>query len=99
MQNPIDMVWDDGTKMKMLFQQGGTEVPSKGKRAPGAAYRQYPKALTASSGGVELGKYIRNRMGLPTSHVITYRDLRKYGRDYVTLTLTASGNHELDFHP
>lgn len=99
MQNPIVMTWDDGTKMTMLFQQGGTEVPSKGKRAPGAAYRQYPKALTASSGGEELGKYLRARMGLPSSHVVTYNDLRKYGRDYVTLTLTAAGNYELDFNP
>ncbi len=99
MQNPIVMTWDDGTKMTMLFQQGGTEVPSKGKRAPGAAYRQYPKALTASSGGEELGIYLRNRMGLPTSAVITYKDLRNYGRDYVTLTLTAAGNYELDFNP
>ena len=97
MQSPIDMIWDDGTKMTMLFQQGGVEVPSKGKRTSGSAYRQYPKALTASSGGVELGTYLRNRMGLTPDHEISYDDLRAYGRDYVTLTLTKSGEYELDF--
>jgi len=97
MQKPIEMIWDDGTKMTMLFQQRGVEVPPKGKRVPGSAYRQYPKALTASSGGVELGKYLRNRMNLPHDKEITYDDLRTYGRDYVTLTLTKAGEYELDF--
>lgn len=97
MQSPIDMIWDDGTKMIMLFQQGGVEVPSKGKRTASSAYRQYPKALTANTGGVELGTYLRNRMGLTPDHEITYDDLRAYGRDYVTLTLTKAGEYELDF--
>jgi hypothetical protein len=97
MQRPIDMIWDDGTKMKMLFQQGGTEIPSKAKRAPGEAYRQYPKALTSNSGGSELGTYLRRRMDLPSDATVTYNDLRAYGRDYVTLTLTNAGIYELDF--
>lgn len=98
MQNPIDMTWDDGTKMTMVFQQGGVEVPSRSNRAPGAAYRQYPKALTSNSGGEELGIYLRKRLGLPSDAVVTYNDLRTYGRDYVTLTLTNAGNYELDFN-
>ncbi len=97
MQSPINMTWDDGTIMLMLFQQGGIEVPSKSKRNPGDAYRQYPKALTTSSGGEELGTYIRNRLGLSADKIVTYDHLRKYGRDYVTLTLTSAGNYELDF--
>ncbi len=98
MQNPINMTWDDGTKMTMIFQQGGVEIPSKSKRNPGDAYRQYPKALTSNSGGIELGVYIRKRLGLPPDATVTYDHLRKYGRDYVTLTLTNDGNYELDFH-
>lgn len=98
MQSPIDMIWDDGTVMKMLFQQGGSEIPPKGKRAPGAAYRQYPKALTSNSGGGELGSYLRRRLGLPSDVTVTYNDLRAYGRDYVTLTLTNAGIYELDFN-
>lgn len=97
MQNPIEVTWDDLTIMKMVFQQIGVEIPSKAKRAPGDAYRQYPKALTSNSGGEELGIYLRNRLGLRSNAVVTYKDLRKYGRDYVTLTLTAAGNYELDF--
>lgn len=99
MQSPIDVIWDDGTQMKMIFQQGGPEVPSRRFRAPGAPYRVYPKALTANSGGVELGVYFRKRLGLPNNAIITYNDLRKYGRDYVTLTLTNSGNYEINFQP
>lgn len=98
MQSPFDVIWDDGTVMKMVFQQGGPQIPSPSKRAPGDPYRIYPKALTANSGGTELGVYLRNRMGLPTTKTITYKDLRTYGRDYVTLTLSNSGNYELDFH-
>lgn len=97
MQSPIDMTWDDSTTMKMLFQQGGSQVPSKGKRAAGDPYRVYPKGLTADSGGVELGIYFRKRLGLKNDAVVTYDDLRKYGRDYVTLTLTNAGDYELDF--
>ena len=98
MQSPFDVIWDDGTIMKMVFQQGGPQIPSPSKRASGAPYRIYPKALTANSGGSELGKYLRIRMGLSTSRTITYSDLRTYGRDYVTLSLSNSGNYELDFH-
>jgi len=98
MQSPFEVTWDDGTIMKMVFQQGGPEIPPKSKRSPSAPFRIYPKALTADSGGVELGKYIRKRMGLSSSAVITYNDLRKYGRDYVVLSLTNAGNYELDFH-
>lgn len=98
MQSPIDMTWDDGTKMTMLFQQGGVEVPSRAKRLPEDAYRQYPKALTSSSGGEELGIYLRKRLGLSSNAIVTYNHLRDYGRDYVTLTLTNAGNYELDFH-
>ena len=98
MQSPINMTWDDGTKMTMVFQQGGVEVPSKSKRGPGDAYRQYPKALTSNSGGEELGIYLRKRLGLPPDATVTYDHLRTYGRDYVTLTLTDAGDYELDFH-
>ena len=97
MQSPIDMVWDDGTKMRMVFQQVGVEVPTKSKRKPGDPYRQYPKALTSDSGGSELGVYLRKRLGLSPNAIVTYNDLRSYGRDYVTLTLTNAGNYELDF--
>lgn len=99
MQSPIDVTWDDGTQMKMVFQQGGPEIPSKSKRTPGEPYRVYPKALTANSGGAELGVYFRKRLSLPSNAIITYNDLRKYGRDYVTLTLTNAGNYEIDFQP
>lgn len=98
MQKPIDMIWDDGTKMKMVFQQAGPQRPPQSVRTPGSPYRIYPKALTTNSGGDELGKYLRDRMGIPLFRDATYTDLRNYGRDYITLTLNNAGDYELDFH-
>lgn len=97
MQSPLDMTWDDGKKMTMLFQQGGPQRPIPSQQVSGTPFRIYPKALTTSSGGSELGEYIRSRLGLPINADVTYDDLRKYGRDYVTLTLTNAGEYELDF--
>ena len=98
-QSPIVMTWDDGTKMKMVFQQGVVEVPSKSNCAPGAAYLQYPKALTSNSSGEELDVYLRKCFGLPSNAIIAYNNLHTYGRDYVTLIFTNSRNYEIDVTP
>lgn len=98
-QDPIEVIWDDGTPMKMLFQGDGVERPTKAKRSSSNdIYKIYPKNFSASSGGEELGRYLRERMGLTPKHKFEYKDLIQYGRDYIVFSLTNSGNYEIDFH-
>ena len=95
---PVTVTWDDGTVMQMLFQGNGPTRPTPSMRVPGAPFREYPKQLTTNEGGAVLGEYLRNRLGVGGRSLITYRDLSKYGRDYITLTLVSAGNYEADFH-
>lgn len=96
---PVTVTWDDGIVMQMLFQGNGPTRPTPAKRVPGTPFREYPKQLTTDEGGVVLGEYLRKRLGVGGRSLITYRDLSRYGRDYITLTLISTGNYEADFHP
>lgn len=97
-QGTIEVLWDDGSTMRMHFEGNGPERPTRGTRATGAPFRTYPKQLTSDNGGAILGKYLRDRIGVDAQTTITYKDLKKYGRDYITFTLTNAGNYEADFH-
>lgn len=96
--DPVTVLWDDGVVMKMIFSGGGVERPTEGNRKPGDPFREYPKQFTsADGGGEELGKYLRNRMGIAPKSMIKLSDFKKYGRDYVILTYIAPGYYEADF--
>ena len=95
---PVIVTWDDGTVMQMLFQGNGPTRPTPSKRLPGTPYKEYPKQLTTNEGGVALGRYLRNRLGVSGRALITYDDLKRYGRDFITLTLIDTDNYEADFH-
>lgn len=96
-QNPVTVTWDDNTVMKMLFQGDGPERPTKSRRITGQPYREYPKQLTTDSGGSELGEYLRKRLKVGPRALITYKDLKNYGRDFITLTLVGPNEYEADF--
>ncbi len=96
-QNPVTVTWDDNTVMKMLFQGNGPQRPTQSKRKSGEPYREYPKQLTTDSGGSELGKYLRKRLKVGSHDLITYNDLKNYGRDYITLILIGPNEYEADF--
>ncbi len=93
--NPVTVTWDDGTVMQMLFQ-ATQEYP--GRHKDNEPFIVYPKQLTASSGGSELGKYLRTRMDVSGRKKVTIKDFQKYGRDYITLTYISPGSYEADFH-
>jgi len=96
--DPVTVLWDDGRVMRMIFSGGGVERPTRGNRRPGEPFREYPKQFTsADGGGEELGKYLRNRMGVGAKSLITLADFKRYGRDYITLTYIAPGYYEADF--
>lgn len=86
--DPIEIIWDDGYIMKAIFSGNG----------PRRNDRLFPKQLTSNDGGgAELGGYIRHRMGLSERHVILYSDLVNYGRDNIQLTFIQEGVYAADF--
>lgn len=86
--DPIEIIWDDGYVMKAIFSGNGVKRND----------RLFPKQLTSSDGGgAELGKYIRYRMELPERHIIQYSDLITYGRDNIQLTFIQEGIYTADF--
>ncbi|KRI63282.1 restriction endonuclease PLD domain-containing protein [Acinetobacter pittii] len=82
----IELIWDDGTIMKGLLEQNLT-----------IGDLIYPKAICSSDSKAELGLYLRKRIGVSDTHVITKRDLEKYGRTDVTISLQAEGIYYMDF--
>ena len=93
--DPVQVEWDDGTVMEMIFS--GTGV----KRNLGGSYKTYPKQFTSGAdtdgGGAELGKYLRQRMNVSARHIITIDDLKNYGRDYIALEYVKDGHYKADF--
>lgn len=59
----------------------------------------YPKQISTYNEKSELGHYIRQRIGVSASHVITLNDLNNYGRNYIDVTcLTQNRDYYFDFH-
>lgn len=82
----IELIWDDGLIMKGLLEQN---LPQSDLI--------YPKAICSSESKAELGLYLRNRIGVSPTHVITKADLDRYGRTDVTVSLQAEGVYYMDF--
>lgn len=82
----IELIWDDGTIMKGLLEQNIFYEGSV-----------YPKAICSSASKSELGLYLRKRIGVSDKHTITKRDLEKYGRTDVTISLQSEGVYYMDF--
>lgn len=82
----IELIWDDGTIMKGLLEQN---LPQ--------GDLIYPKAICSSDSKAELGLYLRKRIGVSPTHVITKADLDKYGRTDITVSLQAEGVYYMDF--
>lgn len=82
----IELIWDDGTIMKGLLEQN---LPQ--------GDLIYPKAICSSDSKAELGLYLRKRIGVSPTHVITKADLDNYGRTDITVSLQAEGVYYMDF--
>lgn len=84
----INVEWDDGVRMHCLLEATQT--------INGVAY---PKQISTYNEKSELGHYIRQRIGVSASHVITLNDLNNYGRNYIDVTcLTQNRDYYFDFH-
>lgn len=82
----VEYIWDDGESMEGLLEQ--TQIIDG---------KEYPKAMCSSPKKNILGKYIRKRLGVSLTHLITKADLLAYGRTDITLTKQGDGIYYLDF--
>ena len=79
--NTIRVLWDDDTPMTCLLE-GTQEVNGL----------LYPKQLSTYNDKSVLGVYLRNRLGVSNSHLITRNDLRNYGREDVDIHYDQTNN-------
>ncbi|MBU4216665.1 NgoFVII family restriction endonuclease [Candidatus Parcubacteria bacterium] len=82
----IDIIWDDGRTMRGLLE--GNAMIDEVK---------YPKQISSSPVKCELGKYIRERIGVPLGQRVTKSDLENYGRTNIEVTLLEDGIYSFDF--
>lgn len=109
--DPIDVIWDDGTEMQMLLE-GSQPVDDI----------NYPKQISTYKNKTELGLYLRKRIGdalgldliipvelskenfVPKAHFykdkfITKEMLEKYGRTSINIKLIGDRTYYFDFSP
>lgn len=84
--NIICVVWDDGTRMTCLLE-GTQEINGD----------ILPKQISTYDDKSELGAYLRDRMGLPYNHIITFADLQAYGRTDIEVRFLEDGRYYFDF--
>lgn len=82
----VEFIWDDGELMEGLLE-GTQEVDGV----------PYPKQICSSPKKNILGLYLRKRLGVSTTHLITTSDLEKYGRATIDISLQSEGVYFLDF--
>lgn len=88
--NPVlTFIWDDGKLMEGLFE--GTQFNSQDGL-------MYPKQISSFPHKDILGKYMRDRLGVPYDRPVTLQDLKNYGRDSVDITFNSyEKTYNLDF--
>lgn len=96
--DPVEIIWDDGYIMPASFE-GAQNIDGL----------TYPKQITSYSAKTPrlngkriskksiLGRYLRNRIGVPVDYLITMDDLNNYGRTDITLSLIEEGIYYADF--
>lgn len=80
----------DGTKMTGLLE-GSVVKKEDGKTV------LYPKQISSSPQKSILGEYIRKRLGVEKEEPITMKDLDKYGRTSIDVSLLGEGIYYFDF--
>lgn len=88
--DPIDIIWDDGTTMTGLLE--GTRT----KTIDGVKV-EYAKQIATTPSKALLGKYMRKRLGVPEGQAITMEDLERYGRKTIDISLQGEGVYYFDF--
>lgn len=86
--DPIEILWDDGTRMIGLLE--GVQTIDGVK---------YPKQISSSPSKAQMGKYLRKRLGIESGEKITKEILENYGRTDIGIALIGEGVYYLDFSP
>jgi hypothetical protein len=84
--DPIEIIWDDGTRMQALLE--GSQNLSGVK---------YPKQISSLPSKKLFGEYIRKRLGLSSGTRITKEILENYGRTTIGIALVGEGIYYFDF--
>lgn len=82
----IEIIWDDQKIMDGLLE--------------GSLRRNdivYPKQISSFPEKSKLGEYIRNRINVPLGTPVTKRDLDRYGRSYIDVSLIGEGIYYFNF--
>jgi len=82
----IEIIWDDGVVMRGLLE--GTQTIN------GIVY---PKQIGSSPVKDELGKYMRNRLGVPLGQPVRKHHLEAYGRTNIEVSLLSDGVYSFNF--
>ncbi|MBO7327559.1 MAG: NgoFVII family restriction endonuclease [Lentisphaeria bacterium] len=85
-QSIIDVTWDDGVTMTCSFE--GTQDFN------GVIY---PKQISSYDDKSVLGHYLRSRIGVSPTVIITDADLDQYGRNHIDITKNDDGTFFFDF--
>jgi hypothetical protein len=88
--DPIDIIWDDGTTMTGLLE--GTRT----KTIDGVKV-EFAKQIATTPKKRLLGEYIRKRLGVPEGTAIQMSDLERYGRKTIDISLCGEGVYYFDF--
>ena len=80
--DPIEIMWDDGTLMQGLLE---------GNR------RNLPKQISSFPKKNIIGIYFRERLGLSKGEFITKKHLESYGRTDISVSLVEDGIYYFDF--
>lgn len=84
----IEFVWDDGLIMQGRLE-GSQPLPNNDLK--------FPKQIASFPHKDDLGKYIRERLGIPSEQRILREDLMNYGRDTISVSLIEEGVYYFDF--
>jgi hypothetical protein len=82
----IEIIWDDGTTMEGLLE-GNYSVDNV----------LYPKQISSFPEKRILGSYIRHRIGVADGARVTRRQLDRYGRTHIDVTLQSEGVYFFNF--
>ena len=82
----IEIIWDDGVCMDGLFF-GNQEIDGI----------LYPKQVGSFPHYAEMGKYLRQRVGVPDGQPFRKHHLDRYGRDTIDISLISEGVYKFDF--